>query len=32
MEGNVNAKFYTLIYSSRTYMQISTAFNCQTPS
>jgi len=29
---NFNAKFYTLIYSSCTFMQVSTAFNCQTLS
>jgi len=30
--GNFNAKFYTLIYSSYTYMQVSTTFNYRTLS
>jgi len=30
--GNFDVKFYTLIYSSCTYMQVSTAFNCRTLS
>jgi len=29
MARNFNAKFYTLIYSLRTYMHVSTKLNCQ---